>query len=622
MESKSYKTYVDEINKKNHEIEFQKMIIDMAFEFMNLDLKNFNEKISILLKELGNFFNVDRTYLFTINYDNNTLTYGNEWCRDGISPEVGTIEQMGIEIFPWWISQLHENRLVYVEDVNQLPEEAGAEKLQLQRQGVKSLVSVPVLLGNKIYAFIGMDSVHSHKSWTSKNIELLYTMSDILSRGFSQIKSDMKIKFMALYDNLTELPNQFLFQDRVEEAIKASKRNGKFLSIVFIDLDNFKAVNDTIGRSGGDELLKKIANGLSGTIRKTDTISRFSGDEFMILLNHVTDYSDVAIIMDKIMGLFSETFYINQHEFLITASAGIAIHPFDGSDSETLIKNADIALYSAKSKGKNQYIFCNEQMKEKRKLDIEISKGLYSALDNDELFIYYQPQVDLTTNQITGLEALLRWTHPALGNISPTVFIPIAEKNGLINRIGDWVLREACIQIKKWQDMEIEPIKIGVNISAVQLINPNIADNIEEIIKETGLSPEFIELEITERISIKGANYVIDLLNKLKKIGLTIAIDDFGTAYSSLTRLKWLPIDRIKIDMQFVKGIESSEKDRAITKSVIDLSKNMGLNALAEGVETKAQLDFLKENGCDCVQGYYFYKPMSAENIEKLLLTK
>ena len=620
MGSDNNKIYIDKIKEKDYQIEFQKMILDIAFEFMSITQENYNEKVNNLLEKVGEFFCVDRTYIFTINHKNNTITYSNEWCGPGINSEVCTIEEMPLETFPWWLDQLDKHKLVYIADVNFMPAEAREEQIQLHRQDVKSLISVPIMLDGKIQAFIGMDSVVTTKKWTEENIELLYTMANILSSGMAKIKIDKKIKFMAFYDDLTKLPNRFLFEERVTEAIKSSKRTGKFLSVVFIDLDNFKSVNATIGRNGGDLLLKQVAKSLVGVIRKTDTVSRFSRDQFIIMLNHITSYNDVSKIMDKIMGIFSETFIVNSYEFLVTASAGIAVYPVDGEDSETLVKNADIAMYNAKSKGKNLYALCTKDMKAQMQTNIELTNDLYSALDRNELVVYYQPQIDLATGKITGVEALIRWIHPTLGIIPPGVFIPIAEKNGLINGIGEWVLRESCTQNKKWQDMGLVPINMAINLSTVQIINPKIAENVKRIIKETGLNPKYVELEITENISIKGANYVIGLLNKLKKIGVSIAIDDFGTEYSSLGRLKWLPIDRIKIDMHFVQGIETDEKDRAIIEVIINLAKSLGLKVLAEGVETKEQLEFLKQKECDHVQGYYYYKPMPANEMEKILL--
>ena len=620
MGSDNNKNYTDKIKEKDYQIEFQKMILDIAFEFMSLNQENYNDKVDNLLEKVGEFFCVDRTYIFALNHKNKTMTYSNEWCSPGINPEVCTIEEMPLEVFPWWLGQLDKHKLVYIADVNLMPAEAKEEQIQLHRQDVKSLISVPIMLDGKIQAFIGIDSVRTIKKWSGENIELLHTMANILSRGMTQIKSDKKIKFMAFYDELTKLPNQFLFEDRVIEAIKSAKRTGKYISVVCIDLDNFKYVNDTIGRNGGDLLLKHIAKSLVGIIRKTDTVSRFTGDQFLILLNHLSDIKDVNKIMEKIMEIFLEPVIVNGYELLVTASAGIAIYPVDGQDSETLVKNADIAMDNAKSKGKNQYALCTNDMKAEMQTSIEISNDLYGALDRNELVVYYQPQIDLLTGEITGVEALLRWLHPTRGIIPPGVFIPIAEKNSLIYGIGEWVLRQSCIQNKKWQDMGLPKINMSVNLSSLQIINPTIVENIQMIIEETGLEPKYVELEITEGISISNTDHVLNFLNKLKSTGVSIAIDDFGTEYSSLSRLKWLPVDRIKIDMQFVQGIETDEKDRAIIEVIINLAKSLGLNVLAEGVETKEQLEFLKQKKCDHVQGYYYYKPMPANEIEKILL--
>lgn len=612
--------YVAKIKENNYQIEFQKMVSAISFDFVSLNQENFEEKVNSLLAEIGRFFHVDRTYLFTINHNNDTMTYSNEWCNNGINEEVGSIEEIPLDVFPWWIDQLNKKKLVYIEDVDYMPEEASAEQEQLHRQNVKSLISVPIMENGKIQAFIGIDSVISTKKWSEENIELLNIMANILSSGMTQIEADKQVEFMAYYDNLTKLPNRFLFSDRVNQAIELSKRTGKLISIIFIDLDNFKSVNDTIGHKGGDVLLQQVAKRLVGVLRKTDTVARFGGDEFMIMLNNITDYDMVTKIADKIMEIFSETFVVNNQEFLITASAGIAISPIDGEESEILVKNADIAMYKAKAKGKNQYALCSKAMKEEVQMSMELSNDLYRALDRNELVVYYQPQIDLVTKKISGAEALLRWMHPTRGMISPGIFIPIAEKNSLINSIGEWVLREACIQNKKWQDKGLPEINIAINLSAIQILNPKLSSNLANIIKETGLDPKYIELEITESIAIKETNHVIEVLNKLKKIGVSIAIDDFGTEYSSLSRLKMLPIDRIKIDMQFIQGLETNEKDKSITMVIINLAKSLGMNVLAEGVETENQLDFLNQKMCNNVQGYYYYKPMPADEMEKILV--
>ena len=618
--NRSYVSKIKAIKENNYQIKFQKMVLDISFDFLGLNQENFDEKIDNMLEEIGDFFCVDRTYLFTINHSKNTMTYANEWCSEGIDSEIQAIEDVSLDTFPWWLDQLDKDKIVYIEDVDDMVEEAKWERKELQRQKVKSLVAVPMFVEGKVEAFIGIDSVSETKTWSDEDIKSLRIVSNVLASGLLQVKADKAIEFMAYYDSLTELPNRILFAERVRQEIEFSEEKGDSVAVIFIDLDGFKSVNDTIGHKGGDILLKEVANSLKKILRKGDTLARFGGDEFMILLSSIKENEMIFEVADKVMELFSGILKVRDQEFLMTASAGISVYPVDGRDPETLIKNADLAMYKAKLKGKNQYTLCTSDMKDEMQVDIEISNDLYHALEKDELVVYYQPQVDLKTNKITGLEALVRWNHPTRGVISPGVFIPIAEKNSLINSIGKWVLKTACRQNKKWQDMGFSHMDIAINLSAIQVINPKISCEIESIIEQTGLDPKYIELEITESIAIKEINYVIGVLNKLKRIGLSIAIDDFGTEYSSLSRLKMLPIDRLKIDMQFVKGLESNEKDKAIIKVIIDLAKNLGLNVIAEGVETKGQRDFLNENMCDSVQGYFYYKPMPAEEIEKILI--
>ncbi|MGO5054104.1 EAL domain-containing protein [Lachnospiraceae bacterium LCP25S3_G4] len=616
------KMYVSKIKDNKNKIEFQKIVSDILFDFLDINQDNFDCKVNNLLEEVGNFFHVDRTYLFTINPDNDTMTYSNEWCNRGINKEVGTIEEIPLDVFPWWIEELETKKMVTIEDVDEMPKEAREEQEQLHRQEVKSLVSVPVMVNDKIKAFIGIDSVLENKPWSTENIEMLNIMANILSSGFMQIKADKEIEYMAYYDNLTGIPNRFLFKDRVENAISLAEQNEKFISIMFIDLDNFKSVNDTMGHDGGDYLLKEVSNGLSKRIRKTDTVARFGGDEFIILLNNIDNHNDISKIADNIMRVFSKPFIINGQEVFITASGGIATYPIDGEDSESLVKNADTAMYEAKDNGKNQYSLCTHDMKDEVEKNMKLSNGLYRALERNELSIHYQPQIDLNSKEITGLEALLRWKHPEYGMISPVVFIPLAEKNGSINSIGEWVLRTACNQNKAWQDMGLLYARIAVNLSVIQFNDPLIVEKVDKILKETGLSPKHLELEITESIAVKENKNVVDILDRLKKLGVSISIDDFGTEYSSLSRLKTLPIDRLKIDMQFIRGIEDNEKDQAIAKIIINLANSLNLEVIAEGVETKGQMEFLNQKMCDEAQGYYYYKPMPAEELEEILINK
>ncbi|HZJ85888.1 MAG TPA: bifunctional diguanylate cyclase/phosphodiesterase [Erysipelotrichaceae bacterium] len=388
---------------------------------------------------------------------------------------------------------------------------------------------------------------------------------------------------------------------------------------MFLDLDEFKEVNDTLGHKKGDQLLKVVASNLEAVVSDNGVVARFGGDEFMILLRNYDNKDTVVNMAESIINIFKTNQTIGYQNFNITASIGISIFPNDGEDSDTLIKNADIAMYVAKEGGKNNYFFCNDKLKADVALDFQLTSDLRSALDNNEFVVHYQPQIDLQTNKIEGVEALLRWNHPSRGLIPPSIFIPLAEKSDLINDIGEWVFKEACLLCKKWQDLGLPDIEVAVNLSTVQIINPNLGQSIAAIIEKTKVDPKYIVLEITESAAIKETKYVVSVLNKLKSLGLSIAVDDFGTEYSSLSRLKQLPIDQIKIDLQFIQGIETNNKDRAIIKVIIKLAKSLGLSVLAEGIENSNQLQFLTENDCDYGQGYYFYRPMPANEVTRIL---
>ena len=612
------KIYVAKLKENACQIGFQRIISELSFDFISVNQRNIDEKINNLLKKIGEFFKVDRTYVFLINHRDNTVTYTQEWCNQRIEP-AGAIQKVPVEEFPWWMEQLKKEKMICIEEVSKLPEEAGAEKAQLTRRNIKSLVGVPIEGDRELLGFLGMDSVTSPVKWSDCPIKLLEILANLLADGLNKIRAEKEIEFMAYYDHLTGLPNRILFSDKLNKAIDQAKETEGFIGVMFLDLDSFKMVNDTMGHSSGDILIKEVAQGLVRCLRKTDTVARFGGDDFLIMIPNVQDAEDVVKIAKNLMALFEKPFKLNGQEFFITCSSGIAVYPADGEDAETLIKNAEIAMYMAKSEGKNNYVLCTADIKENVKKNIMLSNNLYRAQERNELTVYYQPQIKLCTGQIVGLEALLRWRHPQMGMISPGVFIPLAEKNGLINSIGEWVLKTASSQNKKWQDMGMPPLRMSVNLSVSQFLNPRIVENVDNILKETGLSPQYLELEITESIAAKEIHYTIDKLNKLKELGVSISIDDFGTEYSSLSRLKMLPVDLIKIDMEFIHGIEGSEKDKAITKVIIDLAKSLGLEVLAEGVETESQLEFLNRKRCDYVQGYYYYKPMPAEEIEKLL---
>jgi len=428
-----------------------------------------------------------------------------------------------------------------------------------------------------------------------------------------------RIKELAYSDHLTGLPNRLLFNDRLDKAIQSARETDKLIVVIFLDLDNFKMINDTVGHDQGDELLKLVAERLSGILREGDIVSRIGGDEFLVLLQSLPGLDAITRVEERIIQSFKQPFVLNELKYNITASIGAAVFPVDGESAEALIKNADMAMYEAKEKGKNQYVHYSSDMNDQVVENITITNALYRALDHNEMSLVYQPLVCNATGKVRGMEALIRWNHPELGPISPEKFIPIAEKTGLINQIGEWVLRTACAQNKAWQDAGLPRVRVGVNLSVSQFQSHEIVDMVKGILEETCLDPGYLELEITESIAIKEKDYMVEILKAFKRLGVSIAIDDFGTAYSSLEYLKQLPVDRIKIAMTFVHGIAVSEKDEAVTKAIIVLARNLGLNIVAEGVETKNQVAFLNQQMCDEIQGFFYYKPMPAEDMERLM---
>lgn len=417
-------------------------------------------------------------------------------------------------------------------------------------------------------------------------------------------------------DELTNLPNRASINNKTSLEILKANQKGKKLAVLYMDLDNFKAINDTLGHSAGNILLKEIGNRLKGVIIDTKNLARLGGDEFAFLFPYKDALEEVSAFADKIINIVNQPVIIAEKELYITASIGIAIYKEHGNNFEDLTKNADTAMYYAKELGRNRYCFFTKELNERVVEKSELANSLRYAIKNNEFKVFYQPQINIRTGEVDGVEALVRWFHPKKGMISPFKFIPVAEDTGLIIPIGNIVLYEACRQNKQWQDLGYEPFRVAVNLSAKQFEQEYLVETIENILEETSLEPKWLELEITESTVMKDFDFSIKMLNRLREMGIHVSLDDFGTGYSSLNYLKRLPIDTLKIDKCFVDNIKLDLKDEIIAKAVIELAHNMGLEVVAEGVEHVDQLDFLKEQDCDKVQGFLFSKPEPAEEIE------
>lgn len=427
--------------------------------------------------------------------------------------------------------------------------------------------------------------------------------------------AENKIAFLAQHDALTGLPNRTVAKDRTEQAIAYAIRNSSKTALLFIDLDEFKSINDSLGHSVGDTMLKIVASRLEECVRATDTISRQGGDEFLVILSDVSTLDDVTSITKKIIQAFEKPFYINSHSLSISASIGIALYPDCGDTFELLLKNADTAMYKAKEAGKNTHCFYSHEMNHNLLGQCKIQNDLKIALKNNEFILHYQPQIDLAEGCISGAEALIRWQHPQLGMILPMSFISIAESSGLIVQIGEWVITEACRQAVLWHNEGIK-ITIAVNISAVQFKRGNLETVVKQALDSSGLNPRFLELELTESILINDIENILQTVRNLKELGIQLSIDDFGTGYSSLSYLKRFAVDKLKIDQSFIRDILSNQEDAVIVKTIIQMAKNLNLKTIAEGVENEQVLALINSYGCDEVQGYHFAKPMEATEFE------
>ncbi|HYC43817.1 MAG TPA: EAL domain-containing protein [Noviherbaspirillum sp.] len=443
----------------------------------------------------------------------------------------------------------------------------------------------------------------------------LFIMRDITERK----KTAEQMAYLAHYDSLTGLPNRMLFHQRLEHALNIAERPGRSLEVLFLDLDRFKLINDTFGHATGDLVLKEAATRLQGILRESDTVARLGGDEFVVLVENIGEPHRGGIIAEKILAAFVPPFLRDKEPLSLSTSIGISSFPSDGTDSEALLKKADIAMYRAKETGRNNYCYFSPEMNQHAAERMALENALGRAIEMGQLSLHYQPKIDILTNRITGMEALLRWEHPAFGPIMPARFLPVAEESGLIRPIGYWVIRTACAQNKQWQQTSPVRLRVAVNLSAKQLSDNRLLDNIDAILADTELDAQYLELEVSEKAVMAEPERAIGVLTSLRERGISIAIDNFGIGNTSLAYLKRFPIRSVKIDHSFVQGVPNNRDDSAITKAIITLAHSLECSVIAEGAETQQQFDFLRENDCDSVQGFYFSAPMPADHFEDLI---
>jgi diguanylate cyclase (GGDEF)-like protein len=425
---------------------------------------------------------------------------------------------------------------------------------------------------------------------------------------------------LASHDSLTNLPNREMFNGLLRRTIDAASRYQRSFAVLFIDLDRFKVINDSLGHEAGDLLLLEVADRLRSALRASDVVARLGGDEFVVILDQCGEIDDVQRIATELLRVLAKPMELAGHECHTTASIGIAMYPANGADALTLTKNADMAMYLAKEDGKNGYRFFSKEVNTQSIERLSLESALRRALERDQFTLNYQPKVDMVTGQITGVEALLRWTHPDLGNISPAQFIPLAEETGLIVPIGRWVMKEACAQAMAWQRRGLLPVSMAVNLSPRQFVDEHLLQDVDEALAASGMSPVLLQLEVTESMMMRNVGRAIKVLDAIQSRGIRLAIDDFGTGYSSLSYLKRFPLDELKIDRSFVSGIPEDETDVSIVRAILALAAALGLKTVAEGVETQPQLAALRSLGCETYQGFLCSKALPPEAFAKLVV--
>jgi len=471
---------------------------------------------------------------------------------------------------------------------------------------------------------ISENDIDDYRTKTELTFDRLFVVVTAALRTY-QLLSTMaehqrRISHLATHDDLTGLPNRTLLHDRIHQAMAYARRSGRLLALLFIDLDGFKFINDSFGHTQGDALLKAIATRLEREIRAGDTVARLGGDEFVVMLGDAADADDVMRTADKLLRVLSEPTQADGRSLLVTASIGISIYPSDGTNVEVLLQHADSALYAAKHGGRNRVYRYTPELSANADERVLLENALRCAEGLDQFELHYQPRYEVSNGRLSGVEALIRWQHPQLGWVSPSRFIHLAEEVGLINGIGEWVLRTACTQLKRWQLSGLPNFRVAVNVSARQFHEQDIAGLVRRVLDDTGLDAAFLELEMTENVLINNPDAVLEQLRSLKKLGVQLAIDDFGTGYSSLSYLSRYPIDIIKIDQSFTSQLATSDEAASITRAIIALAKALHMKTICEGVETEQQNQFMADNGCDAVQGHYFSRAVSAEQLAEIAL--
>ncbi|WP_228040841.1 EAL domain-containing protein [Nodosilinea sp. LEGE 07088] len=582
-----------------------------------LTTSDVHQAIPQVLAQLGEAATADRAYVYTHHPQSVTgvpaMTMHYEWTAAEIAPSIHqphwqdqSYQDLGLE--RWYESFQRGESICAL--TRQLPP---TEKALLSKDNILSILMVPIFIDAELWGYIGFDACRQEWEWSAGEESILVALAASLGGALKRQRTEAQMSYQVYHDTLTGLPNRAFFDQHLPQAIARTSNTDQILAVIFLDLDNFKTINDTLSHTVGDLLLQQVTQRLSAALRAEDMLARWGGDEFTLILPTLTSPSDAAKVARQIAKQLAQPLFLHNHELHITASVGIALFPEDGQDAMTLLQNADVAMYRAKQQGRNNYQFYTQSLSEEATQRLKLESYLHHALDRNELLLYYQPQINVATGAIVQVEALLRWQHPHLGLVTPDQFIPLAEENGLIVPIGEWVLKTACAQVMAWHQQGLPPVKLAVNLSVRQLQHPNLVAMVAQTLAQTGLPATHLELEITETAAMGDMVASIERLQELRNLGIKVSMDDFGTGYSCLSHLKQFPIDGIKIDRAFVKDLPDSPADRAMVNAIIAMAQGLTLSVVAEGVETPDQAHCLHSLGCPEMQGYLFGRPQPME---------
>lgn len=591
---------------------------------------NYQDKNITLLKatELSaKALHVERVSIWLFNDDQTVLTCADMYLNETDTHENGAI--LTENDYPRYFRAIRSGEILAADNAREDERTSEFSENYLIPLNIYSMLDSPIVQHESIIGVICHENTEAIKTWEPDEQDFACSMVNAISLSLEikkreLMQAELKVQKETLHhhahhDSLTDLPNRFLFNDRLKQTIKQALRDSTKIAVLFIDLDHFKGINDSMGHKVGDELLVEVAKRLKNEIRQTDTLARLGGDEFSIVINQVNNNDSVVEVTQSLLKIMNTPIELRDQSFYVTLSIGVAVFPDDGNTPDELLKNADAAMYQAKDDGRNTYQFYTQSMTEKAFERIAMESSFRDALHNEEFIVHYQPQVNAETDMVIGMEALVRWQHPSMGLISPSKFLTFANDTGLVVPLDQWVMKTAMSQHASWYESGLQPGVLALNVTLRQLQQEDFIESIESLLEETECKPQWLELEVTEGQLMKDKNSTIDILNQIKGLGISLAIDDFGTGYSSLSQLKRLPINKLKIDQSFIRDLPYDDEDIVISKTVIALAKNMGLSVIAEGVETEAQKEFLLQNGCHYIQGFYYSKPIVASALEEKL---